>query len=284
MRYKHTLKLRHIDSSSPQDMGVEESDAQMNHSLLYVASGNVDLLEQDQNRTIRHLKKGSLALLSSGSQQPLENETTYETWRLNFCPGCLFLSNNSSLTRYFLQARNGALPIVQLSRAQRPYIESLFEKLKYQVDNIDDSDIDIVRSLVILILAEVNQASLAHQKTITPSKVIEALGYIAQHYHEPISLKDVAQAIHSSPAHLATLVKKHTDFSIGHWILQHRMTDACTRLTHNQDSIDTIAAQTGWGDSTHFIRQFKKYKGLTPHQWKKAMLQQIENTADSAAD
>lgn len=280
MRYKQTLRLLHESSSQAessfpnliQPIKALESDSdsstKFGYSLLYVVSGAITL--DGINETIR---AGSLVLLPNGFQQPLKNNNEYELWCLSFCPGCLFLNNNASLMRYFLQTRNGTSPTIELEIEQRPYVELLLKKLKIQVDSIDDSDIDIIRSLVILILTEVNQASLEQQKIITPIKVIEALRFIEQYYRKPISLKDVAEGIHSSPAHLATLVKKHTDYSIGHWILQHRITEACLLLTHSQKTIDEIAEQTGWSDSTHFIRQFKKFKERTPHQWKKAMLQ-----------
>lgn len=289
MRYKHTLKLMHeglinhaiSDQLNANAKPVEtNTSANMDHALLYIVKGNIEFIpskigsENTANNNAIVATAGSLVLLPSISHQPTYTSDDYEAWRLSFCPGCMYLHNNASLSRYFLQARNGLTSIAVIEDEHRTYLISLFNKLKFQVNHIDQSDIDIVRSLIILILAEVNQASLSQQRTITPIKVVEALGYIEQHYKQSISLKDVALNVHSSPAHLATLVKKYTDFSVGQWILRHRMTEACLLLTHSQESIDSIAEKTGWGDSTNFIRQFKKYKKLTPFQWKKAILQQ----------
>lgn len=276
MRYKKTLSLYHLTDNKEENALKRLNslkDQRIEHSLLFVAKGTIELLDSRSNRTICRLESGGLALITS-KQQLIHTSDSHEIWQLNFCPGCLFLNNNTALTGQFLQAQNNGPLSYKLEQALRPYLEILLKKLKFQIDHIDQSDIDIVRSLVILILAEVNQASLIEQQESIPIKVLTALSFIEHNYKQPISLKTVAKAANSSPAHLASLVKKHTNLSVGQWILQHRMADACIRLTHSQDSIDNIAEQTGWSDTTHFIRQFKKFKEFTPHQWKKKMLLQ----------
>ena len=84
-----------------------------------------------------------------------------------------------------------------------------------------------------------------------------------------ISLKDVAAAVHLSPAYLATRFKQSTGFSVGVWITRLRLTEACSRLIHTDETIEQMTYQLGWNDVTHFIRVFKKMYAITPAQWRR---------------
>lgn len=99
--------------------------------------------------------------------------------------------------------------------------------------------------------------------------MISAMNYIQQHFLTPISLQQVAEAVHVSAPYLAALFKHETGFSVGQWIQQKRMTEACSRLLHTDQPISLIAEQIGISDTTHFIRQFKKTMGCTPAKWRK---------------
>ncbi|MDX2111262.1 MAG: AraC family transcriptional regulator [Verrucomicrobiota bacterium] len=47
-------------------------------------------------------------------------------------------------------------------------------------------------------------------------------------------------------------------------LTEARIREACLRLHHSHDSIDTIAADCGYCDRYHFTRVFKQYRGLPP--------------------
>ena len=112
----------------------------------------------------------------------------------------------------------------------------------------------------------------AHPHTHAPAGtlVASALAFIQQRALHPISLRDVAAAVHRSPAHVATTFKEATGFSVGDWIRAVRISEAASWLAHSDEPLDAIAARVGWQDKTHFIRQFRKEVGQTPAAWRKA--------------
>lgn len=61
--------------------------------------------------------------------------------------------------------------------------------------------------------------------------------FIEAHYHEGISLCDVAQALGYSPAYLTNRVAKQTGETINNWIVKRRMLGA-RLLLQNSDSVD----------------------------------------------
>ena len=130
---------------------------------------------------------------------------------------------------------------------------------------------ELARSLLLLLLGETVRAMPGSQ---TPARegslVADALAFIQRQCLEPISLRDVAAAVHRTPTHVAATVKRETGHTVGAWITAGRVAEAAVRLTHTDDPIDQIARTVGWQDKTHFIRQFRKAYGQTPAAWRRS--------------
>ena len=97
----------------------------------------------------------------------------------------------------------------------------------------------------------------------------EVFDYIEAHYHESISLIDVATAVGYSSAYLTDFVKRHTGTTINRWIIKRRLAAAEALLQETDYSIEQIAEETGYLNPGHFFRQFRKYVGTTPRVWRK---------------
>jgi YesN/AraC family two-component response regulator len=97
----------------------------------------------------------------------------------------------------------------------------------------------------------------------------EVFDYIEAHYHESISLVDVATAIGYSSAYLTDLVKRQTGTTINRWIIKRRLAAAEMLLKDTSDSIEQIAEEVGYLNPGHFFRQFRQYVGTTPKVWRK---------------
>jgi len=213
---------------------------------------------------------GCLTLVPAGVPHQLLGGENIEAWCLGFCASCMELEENHPLMAAFRRVRLGALPVVQISDERQPYYVMLMQELQAEIKRSTPESSDVTRSLLLLILNEVKRAAPLDVSQIGEQSLIsDALAYIQKHSLEPISLKSVAAAVHRSPAHLATVVKKNTGYSVGEWITRSRLSEACSRLAHTDEKIDVMATKVGWNDVTHFIRQFKKVYGVTPAAWRK---------------
>ncbi|MDH6097483.1 DNA-binding response regulator [Anabaenopsis sp. FSS-46] len=93
--------------------------------------------------------------------------------------------------------------------------------------------------------------------------------FIEAHYHEGITLCDVAEAVGYSPAYLTNQVGKQTGETVNSWIVKRRMQGARFLLQNDYQTVEQIARALGYQDVSHFSRQFRQHHGLPPHAWRK---------------
>jgi AraC family transcriptional regulator, arabinose operon regulatory protein len=217
------------------------------------------------------VKPGMLVLVPAGTPHSVvESQNVGVRW-LGFCASCLGLDESHAMMAPFQRIRMGALPVFELPKKRRTFLITLMQELQHESEQLRPDSYTVIKSLLLLILHETKKASNSVQTlNVNRSPVIaRALTYIQKNSLNSISLKDVANAVHLSPAYLATTIKKGTGFSVGEWIMRNRLSEACSRLLHTDEDINTIAHQVGWNDVTHFIRQFKKAYQITPAAWRK---------------
>jgi AraC-like DNA-binding protein len=94
--------------------------------------------------------------------------------------------------------------------------------------------------------------------------------YVERHYHEQISLRDVAEALGYSRSHLTSVVRMATGKPLNAWIIERRIEAARQHLTDPYRTVAEVAAAVGFGDPAHFSRKFKQLAGMTPSEWRNA--------------
>lgn len=128
------------------------------------------------------------------------------------------------------------------------------------------------------------------QASIFPSisRLCEVFEFIELNYHQPISLKEVAQSVGYSAAYLTDLVRRLTGKTVNDWIIERRIAQASILLLSTNNSVNQIALQVGYQNINHFYCQFRNYHSTTPRTWREAqrcnlsqhqILQPLEGTA-----
>lgn len=224
-----------------------------------------------QQQEVLSITSGMVMLIPKGVPHKIVSGNNMTIWWLSFCSHCLELDEQQSIMQPFANIRQGHSSCLALSKSSERFVRSLFKQVMRCNENQNEDSFLVLKSLLTLLLNEIKQSiSINPQKTIqTDSPVSRALTFIEQNSLSTISLKDVADFVNLSPNYLATQVKKATGFSVGQWITQNKLSQACTMLSHGNQSIEAIGEKIGWSDTTHFIRQFKKNYGVTPAQWRK---------------
>ncbi len=246
------------------------------HVLSYMVAGSVRI----QHGGPVLIEAGSVTLVPAGVPHRLLGGTDVEIWLVSFCAGCLSLDEHQPLMGPFYNARLGALPVVEIAEARRGRLVRLLADLHEELQATDTTSLELSRCALMLLLGEVRRGqNRLPPQPVSGSLVGDALAFIQRRCLQPISLRDVAAAVHRTPAHVATQVKGATGYTVGEWITSGRVAEAAARLAHTDDRIADIAEHVGWRDTTHFIRQFKKAFGTTPAAWRRG--QRDGGTPDS---
>jgi len=86
----------------------------------------------------------------------------------------------------------------------------------------------------------------------------EVFAVIEQRFRGPLSLSDVAEAVHLSPGHLTTAVRRQTGRTVQDWIVQRRMTKARRLLVETDLGAAEVGRRIGYPDATYFSRVFRR--------------------------
>lgn len=95
-------------------------------------------------------------------------------------------------------------------------------------------------------------------------RALQARIYIAEHYMEDKSVKDIASRFNLSPTYFSILFKDLTGTTVKKYINQKRVDSACELLKKSDANVSEIAATLGFQDVQYFHRVFKSIIGKTP--------------------
>lgn len=100
-----------------------------------------------------------------------------------------------------------------------------------------------------------------------------ALQFIQEHYNEPISRENVADACFMNSAYFGRSFKKYTGYTFTEYLTNLRINKSIQLLSKNI-SIEEIGEKVGYGSSRHFGRIFKEATGYTPKEYRISILKQ----------
>ena len=98
------------------------------------------------------------------------------------------------------------------------------------------------------------------------SKDFSVLEYIDKHSSENINIEKLANKCGMCYSNFAKQFKAQFGKTCKEYIEFVRICKADTLLLYTDKTLDYISQETGFTDSSHFIRTYKKIKGITPKQ------------------
>lgn len=98
--------------------------------------------------------------------------------------------------------------------------------------------------------------------------VHQVLTYIHSHYAEELSLKTLGAQYHIHPVYLGQLFHKETGGSFAEYINKYRIEKAKEYLKNTNHKVHEIARTVGYWEIGYFYKQFRKYVGISPTDFK----------------
>lgn len=93
--------------------------------------------------------------------------------------------------------------------------------------------------------------------------------FMEKHFCEALTLKQLAEMSCLSERHFCRTFQKVYHTSPFSYLLMLRLDCASNLLKHTTDSVSEVALRSGFADSNYFTRIFKKYKGISPREYRK---------------
>ena len=94
---------------------------------------------------------------------------------------------------------------------------------------------------------------------------------IETNYAYPLTLTDMAAAVHMSPKYFCRFFRATTHRTPVDYLNYYRIEAACNEIAATDRNLTEIALDSGFSSLNYFIRQFKKYKGITPGQYQEML-------------
>ncbi|MCA9235226.1 MAG: AraC family transcriptional regulator [Planctomycetales bacterium] len=95
-----------------------------------------------------------------------------------------------------------------------------------------------------------------------------AITHITNRYAEKITLETLAELSHLSVSQFKRVFKQHFRITPSQYLSRVRINAACMLLRETSASVESIAAQVGFYDASHLVRQFKATMKQTPREFR----------------
>lgn len=92
--------------------------------------------------------------------------------------------------------------------------------------------------------------------------------YIMDHVQEELVVEQLAQMVHVSQNHLGRCFKRKYGKTVLEYISDYRLSLAEELLKNTGLTVTMISAKVGYPNYIHFTKQFKRYSGYTPSQYR----------------
>lgn len=146
-------------------------------------------------------------------------------------------------------------------RAIRAACSRVDEQRKYRnlterLENIENSKMQVFNTY------------LSSSEGIKSEYTRQAIRYIEEHFADDINVRSIAEALAISESHLSKVFKDTLHCTIGEYLTQYRIREACTLLKDPQNRIYEVAIRCGYNDQRYFSVIFKRTMGMTPNEFR----------------
>lgn len=92
--------------------------------------------------------------------------------------------------------------------------------------------------------------------------------FIQTNFMHEMTLQRIADTFHVNASYLSDLFKRESGMTYSAYLTELRLNYACELLSKTQFTVNEVAEQCGFQNYVYFARIFKKYKCMTPTQYR----------------
>lgn len=215
-----------------------------------------------ESRSLMDDERTLLSLMKAGDQTGARRE-------LNKTLGALF-SHTADVRLIKAHVIEMMGYLVRNAIEDSPQMSSLIEKNhEWMAAIIDARDFEALSNVVADSLDDFMRNVYLQGQNRTNDTVARILDYLGANFHESITLDMLSKEVGLSTFRISHLVKEQTGKTVLQHVHQLRVQEAQRLLEQSDLSCTDIAYETGFGDQSYFIKQFRKWMGITPARYRK---------------
>ncbi|MBQ3562288.1 MAG: helix-turn-helix transcriptional regulator [Clostridia bacterium] len=185
----------------------------------------------------------------------------------------LLTKNNSIVEHYILQITNSQVSIKNaLIPKECELYKTLTELFVLMRAPKAYYELSVYASLFAMISQIYSNGYTLSSSCTQSNKQVEKVGlildWINQNFKEEINSKKLSQISNLNFNYLCKIFKNITGQTITQYVNEQRIEHACYDITMKNTSITEAAFGNGFNDLSYFAKIFKRYKGITPREFK----------------
>ena len=290
------IMLKGILQAFTEANDVSKSSVHEYHELTYVRSGQLDYIIKGKRYT---LVAGSTIVvkpnvphsyvvveeceiacvyLAYNSQESKEDKENGNSSGINIDPYIDFLSySDQKDTKEHDDEENPFRYAMMLEGKGRREIAAIVEQILLEDNQEEFGNILMLQALTLQLLIQFSRALKAEyeeRKNIRTGKAKElvriAKDYLDNNYDRNISMAELANHVYLSPGYFARAFRETIGDSPMTYLLKVRVENACVLLEQSDVKISTICKWVGFSSPLRFNSAFKKFKNLTPMDYRRS--------------
>ena len=226
-----------------------------------ILSGNVNILMKDK---VEEGNGSYVVLTSPGTPHYIRcaPDTLYK--RLYLMVSRQFIVNYVPEWEELVSLFGKRGRVIKITNKEAEKYEQMIKKIESETNRFRQ------RLLILFFFSylseKVEDRDLDSQKI--PAHIMKALTYVNEHLGEKIVAEQLAEQLYVSRTTLLTTFKQYTGVTLNSYILNCRIKKAISMLKNGKTE-QVVAEECGFGNSSAFIKSFKKVYDITPMQYLK---------------
>lgn len=142
------------------------------------------------------------------------------------------------------------------------------KEVRFQEEIKKHRDFTEARQWVVAIFEKM-AVYILNNKILKSKRVIEqAKQFIAEHYHEDLTLNKIAETVFMSPNYFSNLFSNEVGESFLEYLTSLRLHKAKQLLGEKDAKAFEVGEKVGYDNPQYFSKIFKKYTGMTPSEYR----------------
>ncbi|WP_159591256.1 helix-turn-helix domain-containing protein [Streptococcus halichoeri] len=158
---------------------------------------------------------------------------------------------------------------IEVLKSENTDVSEKFHSYKQFIKMTEEAS-NIITVLRIRTTAIITFTELLSNKSISNKEQLynSILYYVDNHLYSKIRISDIANHFYVSNSHLRSVFKLYSDISLQSYILKRKIQEAQLLLKRGVP-VGMVAKDLHFHDTTHLLKTFKKYSGMSPKEFLK---------------